>query len=41
MTGVEIANEQGMYETLRADAYVLAAGSLSPLLARQVGHLPR
>lgn len=37
MTGVEIANEQGMYETLHADAYVLAAGSFSPLLARQVG----
>lgn len=37
MTGVEIANENGMYETLHADAYVLAAGSFSPLLARQVG----
>jgi len=37
MTGVEIANEDGMYETLRADAYVLAAGSFSPLLARGVG----
>ena len=37
MTGVEIANEEGMYETLRADAYVLAAGSFSPLLAKGVG----
>lgn len=37
MTGIEIANEDGMYETLQADAYVLAAGSFSPLLARQIG----
>lgn len=37
MTGVEIAGENGMYETLRADAYVLAAGSFSTLLARQIG----
>ena len=37
MTGVEIANEDGMYETLRADAYVLAAGSFSPLLAKTAG----
>lgn len=37
MTGVEIANEQGMYETLKADAYVLAAGSYSPIFAKQVG----
>ncbi|QHI98620.1 FAD-dependent oxidoreductase [Xylophilus rhododendri] len=37
MTGVELANEQGMYETLQADAYVLAAGSFSPLLAQGVG----
>ena len=37
MTGVEIANEEGMYETVRGDAYVLAAGSFSPLLARSAG----
>ena len=37
MTGVEIAAEAGGYEELRADAYVLALGSFSPLLARQVG----
>ncbi|WPB57406.1 D-amino acid dehydrogenase [Xylophilus sp. GOD-11R] len=37
MTGVELANEEGMYETLKADAYVLAAGSFSPLLAKSVG----
>ena len=37
MTGVEIANEEGGYETLTADAYVLALGSFSAALARQVG----
>ena len=37
MTGVEIANEEGMYEMVRGDAYVLAAGSFSPLLARSAG----
>ncbi|MCW2573807.1 MAG: amino acid dehydrogenase [Frankiales bacterium] len=37
MQGVEIANEQGMYEVLRADAYVLALGSFSPQLARAAG----
>lgn len=37
MTGVEIADEEGGYETLCADAYVLALGSFSAALARQVG----
>jgi D-amino-acid dehydrogenase len=37
MTGVEIANEEGMYEMVRGDAYVLAAGSFSPLLAKSAG----
>ncbi|GAA0766267.1 D-amino acid dehydrogenase [Ideonella azotifigens] len=37
MTGVEFANETGMYEVLSADAYVLAAGSFSPQLAKQAG----
>jgi D-amino-acid dehydrogenase len=37
MVGVEVANEQGAYETLRADAYVLAMGSFSPLIAREAG----
>lgn len=37
MTGVEIADEQGGYDTLTADAYVLALGSFSAALARQVG----
>jgi D-amino-acid dehydrogenase len=37
VTGVEFANEQGRYETLHADAYVLALGSFSPLLARKAG----
>lgn len=37
MTDVEIADEGGAYERLTADAYVLALGSFSPLLARQVG----
>jgi D-amino-acid dehydrogenase len=37
MAGVEIAGETGMYETVKADAYVLAAGSFSPLLTRNIG----
>lgn len=37
MLGIEIASETGMYEVVTADAYVLAAGSFSPLLARQAG----
>jgi D-amino-acid dehydrogenase len=37
MQGVEIANEDGMYEVLAADAYVLALGSFSPRLAREAG----
>lgn len=37
MTGVEIASETGMYELVTADAYVLAAGSFSPLLAKAAG----
>ena len=34
---VEITNEQGRYERLQADAYVLALGSFSPLLAAPLG----
>ncbi|GAA5232192.1 D-amino acid dehydrogenase [Verticiella sediminum] len=37
MQSVEIANETGGYEEIKADAYVLALGSFSPMLARQVG----
>jgi probable D-amino acid dehydrogenase subunit len=37
MQGVEIANERGSYEMLKADAYVLALGSFSAALARDVG----
>ncbi|GAA4324194.1 D-amino acid dehydrogenase [Pigmentiphaga soli] len=37
MEGVEIAGETGLYEVVKADAYVLALGSLSPLLAREAG----
>jgi len=37
MTGVEVANELGCYETLQADAYVLAMGSFSAPIGRQVG----
>ncbi|MES2185916.1 MAG: D-amino acid dehydrogenase [Pseudomonadota bacterium] len=37
MVGVEIANEEGMYEVVHGDAYVLAAGSFSPLLAAGAG----
>jgi D-amino-acid dehydrogenase len=37
MQGVELASETGMYEVLKADAYVLALGSLSPLLSRAAG----
>ena len=37
MAGVEIANETGMYETLAADAYVLALGSFSRQLAKDAG----
>lgn len=37
MAGVEVANEQGGYETLRADAYVLAMGSFSAPIGRQAG----
>jgi D-amino-acid dehydrogenase len=37
VVGVEIAGESGMYEVVRGDAYVLAAGSFSPLLAKSVG----
>jgi len=35
--GVRIRNEQGADETLTADAYLLAAGSYSPQLARSAG----
>jgi D-amino-acid dehydrogenase len=34
---VECADGEGRFQRLRADAYVLALGALSPLLARQVG----
>lgn len=37
MQGVEIADERGSYEVLKADAYVLALGSFSAALARDVG----
>jgi D-amino-acid dehydrogenase len=37
MTGVEVANELGCYETLQADAYVLAMGSFSAPIGRQAG----
>jgi D-amino-acid dehydrogenase len=37
VVGVEIANESGMYEVLTGDAYVLAAGSFSPQLAKDAG----
>ena len=37
MAGVEIANEEGMYEVVTGDSYVLAAGSFSPLLAAGAG----
>lgn len=37
MAGVELAGESGAYEVITADAYVLAAGSFSPLLAKTAG----
>ncbi|MFT4047410.1 MAG: D-amino acid dehydrogenase [Solimonas sp.] len=37
MTGVEIADEEGAYRLETADAYVLALGSFSPLLAAPLG----
>jgi D-amino-acid dehydrogenase len=37
MAGVEIAGESGMYEVVKADRYVLALGSFSRQLAREVG----
>lgn len=37
MTGVEIASESGLYETVRGDAYILAAGSFSGPLAKGAG----
>lgn len=37
ITGVEFANEEGSYEVLQADAYVLAMGSFSAHLAKKVG----
>ncbi|MDO4637521.1 MAG: D-amino acid dehydrogenase [Lautropia sp.] len=37
MLGVEIASENGRYEVLTADAYVLAMGSFSARLAREIG----
>lgn len=35
--GVSVSRTEGVRETLRADAYVLALGSYSPLLARPLG----
>lgn len=37
MRGVEFADETGGYQIARADAYVLALGSFSPMLARPLG----
>ena len=37
LVGVEIAAEDGSYEVVRGDAYVLALGSFSPALAAQAG----
>ena len=37
ITGIEIMRKGGKPETIRADAYVLALGSYSPLLARPLG----
>ncbi|WP_215781052.1 D-amino acid dehydrogenase [Paludibacterium sp. B53371] len=37
VSGVSVTDEDGQYRTVRADAYVLALGSYSPLLARTVG----
>jgi D-amino-acid dehydrogenase len=37
VAGVEIAGETGMYDVLTADAYVLAAGSFSAPLAKDIG----
>lgn len=37
ITGMEIMRKSGKPETIRADAYVLALGSYSPLLARPLG----
>ncbi|MCZ7010080.1 FAD-dependent oxidoreductase, partial [Salmonella enterica] len=37
MRGVEIADETGAYTVEQADAYVLALGSFSPMLARPLG----
>ncbi len=34
---VEITNEEGRYERVQGDAYVLSAGSFSPLLAQPLG----
>src|SRR5256885_7288975 len=38
---VEVTNADGRYERIQGDAYVLAMGSFSPLLAQPLGlHLP-
>ena len=37
MRGVEISNEEGAYQNLHADAYVLALGSFS----RDIVRIPR
>jgi len=37
MQGVELADEHGQYEVAKADAYVLALGSFSAGLARDIG----
>lgn len=37
MSGVELADEEGAYRVEKADAYVLALGSFSPMLANPLG----
>ena len=37
LSGVSITGSDGQYETLTADAFVMAMGSYSPLLARTIG----
>jgi D-amino-acid dehydrogenase len=37
VAGIEIANEEGGYEIIKGDAYVMAMGSFSPLLLQEIG----
>jgi D-amino-acid dehydrogenase len=37
LSGVETLNAEGRRDTMRADAYVLALGSYTPLIAKQIG----